>query len=364
MKQLYFLVSLIFFNTAVSSGQDHTGKSDTSTAKKPEIIVPTVDPYFVKSWDTASSYGPYSITRNILQDRKGNYWFATWQGIVRYDGKLFTNFTLKEGLIPFHVVSLFEDSKGILWFGTVRGGLYRYDGRSFTLFTTNDGLSGNLIHCMLEDKAGNIWFGTEGGASRYDGATFTNLTLSDGLAGIGIWTMLQDKTGKLWFGCLNPDKINEGGISCYDGQRLTNFHNKDGLPFKNVTVIKEDKNGNIMIGTREGLCRYNPSLKGAAAFTDLLQNFVGQMFVDKAGMLWLSVSEPNTHYSKDEYPYNQYLCRYDGKSFEKVIERYYSGDTQVFGITEDSAGRIWFGTMKGPCCYDGKSFTYFSKEQQ
>ena len=53
------------------------------------------------------------------------------------------------------------------------------------------------------------------------------------------------------------------------------------------------------------------------------------------------------------------------KSFTEII----SNDNQIFGITEDLAGNIWFGTVKGVCRYnpsvllltDEKSFTYFTE---
>lgn len=197
-----------------------------------------IDPYFIESRDTISTHGPNHITRDLLQDRNGDYWFATWLGIIKYDGKLFTNYTLKEGLIHFHVVSAFEDKKGNLWFGTARGGLYRYDGKSFTLFTTKDGLVHNTVTSFAEDKAGNLWFGTESGASRYNGKTFTNFTKKDGLSSNNVGAILADKNGILWFGC-SPSSYNaeDGGISRYDGKSFSAFTNKEGLPFKNVVSL-------------------------------------------------------------------------------------------------------------------------------
>lgn len=51
--------------------------------------------------------------------------------------------------------------------------MWRYDGKSFTNFTTKDGLVNDSVFSALEDKAGNLWFGTRGvGLSRYDGKSF------------------------------------------------------------------------------------------------------------------------------------------------------------------------------------------------
>ena len=51
------------------------------------------------------------------------------------------------------------------------------------------------------------------------------------------------------------------------------------------------------------------------------------------------------------------LSRYDGMSFTTLVT-----SLQIFGITEDSTGNIWFGTTDGPCRYDGKSLTYCSEK--
>ena len=324
------------------------------------------DPYFVRSSDTISKLGPNCITRHILEDKKGNIWLASWQGIVKYDGKVFTNYTLKDNLIPFHVYSCFEDRSGNIWFGTVRGGAYKYDGKSFTLFTTANGLADDLIGCIMEDKNGNIWFGTDGGVSRCDtgislrtnirpGVTtlsglaltskkgFTNYTIANGLCGDRVNSIIQDKKGVIWI-------ATRSGVSCYDGKTFTNFTNK-GMPFTNVRCIKEDKNGKIWIGGQDGLYLYDPSAIGETSLTKLMPNFICYIYEDKAGNLWLNAGETK----------GMALYKYDGKNFTRILDRNTDGDSQIFEITGDKNGNIWFSTMNGPCRYDGKTFTYFTK---
>ena len=64
-----------------------------------------------------------------------------------------------------------------MWFTTNDNGVWRYDGKSFSNFTTKDGLINNSVFSVLEDRSGNLWFGTRnGGLSRYDGKTFTSFS--------------------------------------------------------------------------------------------------------------------------------------------------------------------------------------------
>lgn len=333
---------------------------NSCNAQTPEqpVVTDTFDPYFIETTDTFSNHGPRSIVRDVMQDRRGIYWFASWQGIISYDGKMFTNHTLKDGLIHFHVFSAYEDRKGQLWFGTVRGGLYRYDGRRFTLFTTRDGLADNTVNCMVEDRAGNIWFGTPAGASRFDGRRFTTFTTADGLADSCVESILADSRGLLWFGCRSCRYGRAGGgIVRYNGKTFTPFLTNAGTPFTSISALHEARDGTIWIGRMDGLSRYDPSADERDALTDYAHHSIGYIIEDKQGNIWLSGNEPNTHGSKDRLPYNGVLLRYDGKNFIKAVEKYEPGDSQVFGMAEDRDGNILFGTMHGGCKWDGKTGT-------
>jgi ligand-binding sensor domain-containing protein len=98
-----------------------------------------------------------------------------------------------------------------------------------------------------------------------------------------------------------------------------------------------------------------------------MKNPVSYLFEDKTGNIWLSVIESNAYDSNVKQDFRMVLLRYDleaanGNSFTRIIEKSKPKDVQVFGITEDKEGNIWFGTMKGVCRYaaaSSKTFTYF-----
>ena len=318
-----------------------------STKDLATLVCAGIDPYFEKSHDTVSEYAPRCITRAILQDRQGHFWFATWQGIVEYDDKVFTNHTLKDGLIHFHPVSLFEDSKGNKWFGTARGGLYRYDGRKFTLFTKKNGLPDSTIVCMAEDSKGHVWFGTEeGGASCYDGRQFRTLTTTDGLSSNHVNAIAPGRNGIVYLGTMR-------GIDIYDGKTLRHL-TRNGKPIEKITSLLQDSHGNLWIGRFDGLSRYD-----GHSFTDLLSPHLSYYISeDRSGNIWLAHAEPNTRYTN--LP-KQVLYKYDGESFRQIAGKDEPDDYQVFGNITDRDGNTWFGTMQGPCRYDGEKFTYFSR---
>lgn len=361
MKPICLLLLLLFSITSCDQPEKRDVSENTTNESKiiPAELVPAKqpgtnviggDPTFVDTKDTISRQGPFSITRNILQDKNGNIWLATWQGIMRYDGKLFTNFTLKEGLKRFHVFSILEDRTGNIWFGMIGGGLYRYDGSSFIYFTMSDGLAGNNVMCMMEDRLGNIWFGTNNGLSCYDGKTFTNYTTKDGLIDNSVLSVLQDRTGKLWFGT-------EGGVnSCFDisfssgGKRAYKFINETALPFRHVLSMVEDKTGKIWIGSQVGLSCYDSTIPfkvGDKYVANVSTNFTPNIFKDKTGNLWLSSGVLNSSKMVLFYGDPSEALKKGTKAFTKI-----TSEVQVFGVTEDREGNIWFGTQDGARCYD------------
>jgi len=296
--------------------------------------------------DFTTSQGPKRITRNIIQDSKGNIWMAAFDGVFRYDGKSFTNMTSKESSARFF--SILEDSKGNYWFGSVGSGVYCYDGKSFRLFTTKDGLLDNGAGSIYEDSKGNIWFGGSGGASRYDGKSFHNYILDvngmyEDMTGkallkkqvFGISSIIEDKKGGFWFGT--------NGVFRYDGLSFTAFtHN--GKPFNNVRSIIEDKKGNIWIGGADGLWRYD-----GKKFTNFNQRFVGHIMEDQNGNIWTSSGKDSN--------LGWALSRYDGNTLynKKPTVTEIANKPMVFGILEDGKGNIWFGDFAGVHRYDGKT---------
>lgn len=325
--------------------------------------------------NATSSHGPTRITRNLIQDRKGNIWIASWQGIFKYDGKSFTNITNKVSSARFF--SVLEDRKGNLWFGSIGSGVYCYDGKSFRNFTIKDGLAGNDVTCIYEDKAGNIWFGTASGASRYNGKSFRNFTMKEGplhndadsihvsayqheLPGVhwmhnDVNSILEDKTGKFWFGTRGYARI-------YDGKTFTVIaHN--GKAFTNVRSIIEDKKGNIWLGGNDGLWRYEGS-----TFTNFTRKFVGYILEDRKGNIWISSerdSNPTLAFSTDGklLANNAWaLYQYDAKSLsdnKPTVKEITSKEGLIFGILEANDESIWFGAGDGVYRYDGNILTDF-----
>lgn len=297
-----------------------------------------------------TSRGPKGITRNIIQDSKGNIWIAAFDGVFRYDGKSFTN--MAQGVSSARFFSVLEDRQGNFWFSTVGSGVYYYDGKSFRHFTTKDGLADDRVMEIHEDRTGNVWFSTLGGASRYDGQSFRNFTKKDGLPSNDVNAIMEDRTGKFWF-------ASRLGTGIYDGTGFSVITHED-KPFRNVRSIIEDSKGNIWLGGDDGLWRHD-----GMGFTNFSTHFVGFIYEDKKGNIWVSTDVDNikglgigTFSMRD--PKRWVLARYPENSLanpEAEPETITKQEEMIFGILEADDGSIWYGTLNGVYRYDGNMVT-------
>lgn len=301
------------------------------------------------------SNAPNNITRTIIQDKIGNIWFATFEGVFKYDGISFTNVTKDVSKSRFF--SVLEDSKGNLWFGSIGSGVYRYDGKYFQNFTTDDGLINNEIVCIYEDKAGKIWLGANGGLSIYNGNFFQNYMITGD-------TIVEDKTGKVVPNLQRPtnevnsiieDKMGKfwlgtkGNTFIYDGKSFVTV-SESGKPFTNVRWIIEDKKGNIWLGGNNGLWYYN-----GITFNNVTKDFVGYIYEDRKGNIWTSSQKISG------WALSYYKAMPIVEGVKRTATDIKTGEGMFFGITEDSTGNIWSGTLNGVCRYDGSKLEYFRK---
>ncbi len=316
-----------------------------------------------------------------LEDQAGNLWFGTTaDGIYKYDGQSFTQFTTSDGLYSNTVWCVFEDTTSKLWVGTAAGASY-YNGNTFTkiqitrpngdnLFPTtlqNNLASGRYdVFDIIQDKSGKLWFATVNGVYIYADNSFTSFIVNEGKRGFrnpkknNVERILEDSSGNLWFG----GRVNEG-VFRYDprlpsgqGNSLTNFPLKALKGHNWAWPVLEDKNGHIWFSNWGGVYRYDGN--SFTTFTQkdgLASDTVTRIIADKNGILWFGCGGENGG-----------LCRYDprlpiakGKSFTCFTTKDGLINNKVWTILEDSAGYIWVGTRNnGLSRFDGERFITFS----
>ena len=343
-------MTLIFFSC---KGQN---KAKSKVDKKTKVT----KPYEYSSGDV--------VTKGYL-DHSGNMWFTTTQeGVFKYDGDSFINYTVEDGLCGNQVWTILEDKDGSMWFGTASG-LCKFNGKSFEtipipkdnsksewLKQTYPIVNPSAVVSLIQDKNGIFWMGSNGGgAYKYDGIKFTSYLkkrgklMPDSLHHNVILSIVEDKNSDIWF-----SSFSHGGISQFTENNFVHHSLKDGFGDGMVSTLYIDAKENLWVGTRNGgIYKYNG--KSFINIPDINpetddQIAMATFYEDSKGIFWV------TSYARKG------IYQYDGKSFipfeiansDKLID--------IKSISEDKNGNIWFGGRYGKLWrYDGETLKDYTQ---
>ena len=101
---------------------------------------------------------------------------------------------------PNYVFSILSAADGSIWAGTWGGGAARWDGRVWRNLTMQDGLAGNIVYSLAQGTDGMVWLGTDKGVSRWDGKAFHNIGMADGLLERHVYALAVAPSGDVWAG--------------------------------------------------------------------------------------------------------------------------------------------------------------------
>lgn len=269
----------------------------------------------------------------------------------------FKHISLDEGLSQNSVYSIFQDSKGFMWFGT-QDGLNKYDGYTFTVYKRDpddlNSLSSNQITAICEDQTGLLWIGTDDGLNRFNPKTETFYRYpvdadDPGCLNNGTITALYpDRGGTLWIG------VWEGGLSrlIRDSTGKDTFihyrtipGDPDSLSSDEVTSILVDRHGVPWIGTRNnGLNRLD---KETGRFTHFLRrpseprslsgNRVNKIYEDRLGTLWIGTAGAGLNLMDRQTGTFDHFRSPPGAP-------HVPGSDDISSICEDQSGVLWIGS--------------------
>ncbi len=212
----------------------------------------------------------------------------------------FTHLTTNDGLSQGNVTAILQDRRGFMWFAT-RDGLNRYDGNAFVVYKHNPNdpgsLSANYLQDLMEDDQGYLWIATlTGGADKFDPRTerFTRYrhdpSNSNTISGDSVYSIARDSRGYLWFG------TGDTGLDRFD-PAMGNFthyqKDSDGLFVGKITHVIADRQGEIWFVGQRGLFHLSPETgqitRPHATISGLAGDYVYQ---DNVGNLWMLVYSP------------------------------------------------------------------------
>jgi signal transduction histidine kinase/ligand-binding sensor domain-containing protein len=338
------------------------------------------------------------MVRNLFEDREGNIWVATLQGLDRFHNIAIPTITKRQGLPSDEVFAVLATSDNSVWVGT-RFGLTQIDqGIVGTALSKKQGLPDNIVETMYKDRKGRLLVTTDidHGLAFFENGHFIRLTAPGG----NVLSMTEDRAGNFWLcdrdlGLIHltsegtlvnivpwskfigriafstvADPI-RGGIwlgsahgdlwRTLDGKIVERYGAAEGVPDGQIRDLQVDPDGTVWAATRGGLLRLRGNRIGLLNTKNGLPcDIVHWKSKDKAGAIWLYTECGVVGFANAELAgwSNQPDRKVRVKAFydnvpNQAINGYYTPY-----VTQTSSGVLYFGTVgDGVAVIDPRNFS-------
>ncbi|MDH4091225.1 MAG: ATP-binding protein [Cyclobacteriaceae bacterium] len=310
---------------------------------------------------------PKSI-RTLLKASNGDIFIgSTNEGLLRLRADTVYKYQQAE-LAKSTIMSLVEDSRGIIWVATDGYGLFTIEPDRIRLYTQEDGLLSNNIEALSIGPDGNVIIGTNKGLQWWNQKSFG---VFEELGRMQINALWVDGWNSIWAGTeLGLARLNK------DYSSFEMLYSKNNTDFVRITSIKPDREGNLWItSNRSGLIRVKETSISNISKPELASNRINIIHEGPNGALYVgsdlnvfnictkdtcrtitvrSLKDGNG--VRDIYVENEqsvWLATYSGiihvdNGHETVYTTSEGMPAEDFRtILKDSQGNFWFGSRSG-----------------
>ncbi|WP_109677304.1 hybrid sensor histidine kinase/response regulator transcription factor [Dyadobacter jejuensis] len=274
-------------------------------------------------------------------------------GIGVTNGQVFQHVSEKEGAPKSGIMAVTQDKDGFIWYATANG-LFRYDSRAFKRYgfdaQKQNSLSSDYLSSLISDSRGTLWVGSWGGLNRYDPTTdtFTRFRHDPknpmSISSDTIYSMAEDRQHRLWIGTSN-------GLNCMEmvNGKVQFTRYLQGTPSIRVRGIAVGDDRELWLATHDGMVHMNqdkPVVYRSSDSRTGANNDFGTIYKDAYGNIWLGKTSGG-------------LFRFDRASRSlQMIEDFKNADGDwpwVTAMQPDKNGKLWIATWTGLTLYDVKS---------
>jgi ligand-binding sensor domain-containing protein/two-component sensor histidine kinase len=278
----------------------------------------------------------------------------------------YKNYTTSDGLPSINVYSAVQDDEGFMWFATDNG-VSRFDGTRFKNYSISDGLTDNTVLKIIKDNNGRLWFLTfNGKLCFYENGEIYNNTNSELLKKIKFASsptaLFQDSKDNLWIG-LSEGIVEEisptGIIKSFGSMYIRDIwedhkHNVKILTADKIYTLIDSKfhidtleppsiyypatlhldkdSSFLVVGKDELICRDSKGqITRILKYEKYTHAYIHYLYSDKENNIWIA--------SKIG------AVEFEGGQLKRSNEHHYLENFSITTVFQDKDKNLWFTTL-------------------
>ncbi len=290
----------------------------TQSSAQPTLL----SDYFIETWNSNNGL-PHNSVNAIAQTDDGYLWFATWEGVARYNGLEFTLFDRSPTtyMLDSGSRALTAEQGNRLWVGGARGSFTLRQGATWF----GQDAAPSLVNHIYQDENKNLWLAIQGKGLVY------RPYLGDGEYGQEQW-LLQDLTAyRITQGRAGKVLVaTEQGLYRLQGMTPELITTPE---FKRVQYLSRANNGDLLLGTDNGAWRWDG--QSLNEIDSALRNIsVTVIEEDNSDCVWIGTV-------------NNGVARYSQVGLEFFDASKGLPNNRILSWFQDMEGGIWIGTNGG-----------------
>ncbi len=280
---------------------------------------------------------PSNIIRNIIVDRQGSLWIATYRkGIVQLtDGPVY-NVSTDQGLSSNIITGLAQYGASSYLIGHEIGKIDLFENNTIRPFNTKIPIPKDRLKHLMVDSHKTLWISTYSGLLRKDKdgrEVFFNF--KNGFPSESIRLTFEDNNGNIWVGTRSDGLFRMNR----DGTIFQTYNQRNGFGSNYIMAIVQDKMGRIVVSTKNGIhiIENNKVSKVLSTNEGVPSSFSFNIHIDSNNVFWVASNDGLIRIEKDSliFVYNSHNGLFDNS---------------IYDVLEDGFGNLWlpsaFGIIK------------------
>ena len=291
---------------------------------------------------------PSPNIQQIFEDREGNIWLATTEGLERLSDVKVITYTTRDGLPGDNVLTVAAGSADRIWIGTSNGLACLKNGKIEGISLGPNETSGAPMEVtsLYEDPHEVLWFGTrDGQLNRFEHGQDQRVASLNKEGGPGYaMGICNNRAGDLLVGTAGA------GLQVFrNGQLVRTFNAADGLRNRTIFSLTIDREGTVWIGETPGV----DALRGSTISVPgenaeiLSKTTILSTYSDPDGTVW--AGGVTGLYRLRNGKWSQFAFRPD----ERVLA------PEFYCLLEDDNGNLWSSGSRGIFCVSKRELNEF-----